>query len=465
MRVLKIALFLFLSLGIVFASQKEIQINFKSLSSENFVKIVSKAIQKDILITSSIEGEVNFSSNTPITKKNILDILQYDLISKGFTLLEKNGIYLIVKNDNLSLYTQEKKQSLGIEVVTIKNLEASLVANILKEVTTSQTLGDFQNTLVSLDTENNRIVLMGRQKDIDLLVSLIQKLDLDQQQVYVEAKIIEISETKTKNIGLKYGLNGFETGSSSLHTFSSSLNSFSGDTQALSLTQLAGYGYSPQILQSALSLGVTINLLKENKALEVISEPSILCINNKESSIYVGETRSIPTGTTVGTTTTTNFGREDIGLRLSIKPRLSSDGKVTLLINTIIEDVKLSSVNHEIPDTNKKEVLTTAIVNNGENVIIGGLIKNKLETTEQKVPFFGDIPLFGSLFKSDYDYEDKINLVIIVTPYIIPKSKNLTDITEHLAQLKLVEDSYTQKLKKILEEKKSLDSKEHYGYQ
>jgi general secretion pathway protein D len=213
---------------------------------------------------------------------------------------------------------------------------------------------------------------------------------------------------------------------------------------------MSSYGYSPAILKSSISLGATINLLKENKALEVVSEPSILCLNNKESSIYVGETRSIPTGTTVGTTTTTNYEREDIGLRLTIKPRLSSNDKVTLDIKTIIEDIKLSSSTNSIPDTNKKEVVTTAIVSNGENVIIGGLIKNKIETSEYKVPLLGDLPLLGNLFRSDYDYDDKINLVIIVTPYIVPKSKDLTYIVQQLSQLKKIENNYTKELEKKL---------------
>ena len=435
----------------LFADQ-EIKINFKNLDIENFIKITSKIIQKDILITSKVEGKVNYISNKSINKKNILDVLKYDLQSKGFSLLRREDIFLVVKDENLFKYNETNdKNSLQVEVIPIKNLESKLVVKILKDIIQSE--NTTIKPYISLDEENNRLIIYGSLQHIEVIHKIIKQLDTEQQQVYVEAKIIEISETKTQNLGIQYGLNGFYSTGSSLNTFTSSLNSLGG-VKPLSLTELTTYGYSPAILTSSIALGATINLLKENKALEVVSEPSILCINNKESSIYVGETHSIPTGTTVGTTTTTNYEREDIGLRLTIKPRLSSNDKVTLDIKTVIEDVKLATTTNTIPDTNKKEVLTTAIVSNGENVIIGGLIKNKLETSEYKVPLLGDIPLLGSLFKSDYDYEDKINLVIIVTPYIVPKSKDLTYIAQQLSQLKNIENNYTKELEKKLTQNK-----------
>lgn len=449
MKLLTILCIFFLQVSL-FATQNA-TINFKSLDTEKLIKITSKMIQKDILITSKVEGKVNYVSNKVIDKKNILEILKYDLQSKGFSLLSRGDMFLVVKDENLLKYNEKKNlRSPRVAVISIKNIDSKLVVQIVKDIILNQHTTD--KPFISLDEQNNRVVIYGSQKDIDIISNIIKKLDTQQQQVYVEAQIIEISETKTQNIGLEYGLNGFYSTGSSLNTFNSSLNSL-GEVSPLSLTQLSTYGYSPAILKSSIALGATINLLKENKALEVVSEPSILCVNNQESSIYVGETHSIPTGTTVGTTTTTNYEREDIGLRLTIKPRLSTNNKVTLDIKTLIEDIKLGTTS-SIPDTNKKEVTTTAIVNNGENVIIGGLIKNKMETNEYKVPFLGDIPLLGNLFKSDYDYEDKINLVIIVTPYIVPKSKDLTYISKQLAQLKDIENSYTQELEKRLTQNK-----------
>jgi general secretion pathway protein D len=114
-----------------------------------------------------------------------------------------------------------------------------------------------------------------------------------------------------------------------------------------------------------------------------------------------------------------------------------------LEINALLEGIKSTKVSAgQNPDTLKKEIKTTAILNNGESVIIGGLIENKSESTVQKVPVLGDIPLFGNLFTNDSTTTKKNNLVVIVTPYMIPKAKDITYVRNQLAELKGMEDRY-----------------------
>ena len=178
--------------------------------------------------------------------------------------------------------------------------------------------------------------------------------------------------------------------------------------------------------------------------MDIVSEPSILALNNKESFIYVGEKISMQTSSSVtdGGTQRTNYEREDIGLTLKVKPRVSSDTKLTLEINTLLENLKARSVGVSNPDTLKKEINTTAILSNGESVIIGGLIENKNEIVEEKVPVLGDIPVLGGLFKNESNLNRKNNLVIIVTPYIIQKNQDITYIRDKLTKLKALEERY-----------------------
>lgn len=430
-------------------AREKISINFHNLDIIDFIKITAKSIDKNILIESAIEGKVNFISSKDIYKDEIFALLVSILQSKGYTIVNKEGMLRVIQFQNKV-----------VEVIALKNADAQIVVKTIEKILQSKkSKKDSDKVFVEIDEETNSIILMGLKSEIQYLQELVKKLDSNRQQVYVQARIIEVSETKTNNLGVQYGLNGFSTSSTGLMTFSSALNG-SGVAEPLSLTELSGYGYSPTNLKSGISLGAAINLLKQNKALDVVSEPSILCLNNKESSIYVGETRSIPTGMTVGTTTTTNYKREDIGLKLIVKPRISNSNKVTLQLQTILEDVKETNVALNIPNTNKKEVITTAIVNNGESVIIGGLIKNKKESTQEKIPLLGDIPILGNLFKNNYSLDDKINLVIIVTPYIVPKSKDLTFVRDQLSELKILEEKYTKDLSLKLEELQIQSDKE-----
>ncbi len=432
-------------------SAKTFNVNFTNLTTQNFIKIASKIVEKDIFFEHPIKGKVNFVSDEPLDKNNVLQLLEFELETKGYK-LEHHDQYITIKKENAS--------ATNMEVFSIKNLDAEVLYNQLQEHLKSSYFQSFESVpSLSFNQQNNSIVAIGSLNALQIIHNIIQKLDITQQQVYVEAKILELSQTRVKNLGVQYGLNGFHATGSSLTTLSSLVNG-STAVSALSLSELGSFGYSPNTMRNGLSLGVTINILNQNKALDVISEPSLLCINNQQSSIYVGETRAIATGTTVGTTTTTNYGRENIGLNLSVTPRISKENKVSLQITTLLEDVKQTQDNiNGIPSTNKKEVKTTAIVNNGESVVLGGLIKSKLENQEEKVPFFGDIPVLGTLFRSNHEIDDKVNLIIIVTPYIVPQQKDLAFVRNQLARLEILTQDTTQQITQELLKNKQLQEK------
>lgn len=585
MKLNKILFILLFSFGLLFAKNETININFKNLQIMDLIKITSKVINKNILLTAKINGKVDFISNKPVSKEDLLNILIYVLESRGYTLIDSGGLLRIVRindaakynmpvvnnktldtyqmitevfsveNSNVDyisskirhlisksakLVTDKNSNSIVItdfvsniktvkkvidiiskdtkkyiEVVKLVNIKANDIQNDLKNVAKTiynekvekekvavlvnkdnnsiMFVGKKQNVVylvkylkeidksgslvaksvdvvylknaesknviktitgiiankkykdpndkpyASNDEESNSIILMGKKEELAYFAKLIEKLDVDRQQVYVKAKIIELSEAKSRDVGIRYGLNGGRVGSNGLMTLAANMggSALAIDTSALGLNV-------PNITKG-LALGATINLLNQNGAADIVSEPSLLCINNKQSSIYVGETRSIRTGTTTttGGNTQDTFKREDIGLTLKVKPRISNGGKVLLEINTKLEDVAQSQGSNGQPNTTKKDLETTAVVNNGESIILGGYIREKKENTKDKVPLLGDIPVFGNLFTNNSEINDKINLVIVITPYIVPKSKDLTYVRDQLAQLKLLEDKYT----------------------
>ncbi|MDD2291662.1 MAG: secretin N-terminal domain-containing protein [Aliarcobacter sp.] len=422
----------------------EININFKDLKIMDFIKITSKIVNKNILITDEIEGNVNFVSNKSVNKNELTKILNYVLEYKGYKLVFNDDIYRVVKSSSEPIIletTDSPKEEIikkEIKIFPLKNIEAS---NVLKVIDSVSSKNSYDNPndkpSISLDEDSNSIIVKASIKEIDEIRLLINELDVEKGQVYVQARIIELNDELVNQIGVSYGIFAASANNNGLTTFSSSLNK--GNIPTFSVD-----GLTIPDITSGLALGATLNLLRQNGALDIVSEPSILAINNKESSIYVGETISIKTSSSVtdGGTTRENFQREDVGLTLKVKPRISNEKKVTLEINTVLEGVKTTQTISGNADTSKKEVKTTAILNNGESVIIGGLIENKVETTNQKVPVLGDIPLFGELFKNSTSNNKKNNLVVIITPYLIPKSKDITFIRNKLSELKNLEDKY-----------------------
>jgi len=592
-------------------AKEQININFKDLEIDDFIKITSKIMNKNILLTSKIKGKVDYISNKPIYKEDIINILVYVLKEKGYTILESEGILRVVKLNNVAKYNApvynnsiniasykmitevfnikninvdyvsskirhlisksaklvtdkesntivitdfvanirtiqkvisiiskdaqktiktieleniqgvailsdlknvaktvfnekiekqkvaillnkdtnsimfvgvkenvkfltkylqdiDKKGSLvqkTVEVISLRNAEAASILKILTGIIGQKVYKDKNNKpFASVEEESNSIILMGTKEELIYFKILIEKLDIERQQVYVQARIIEVSEIGMSNMGIKYGIEGITSSNGGAFNFAGNLG---GAAMAISAATAAHIDI-PKV-SDGIILGASINLMKQNLALDVVSEPSILCSNNKESSIYVGRTVSI-LDTTAGTgdTSKNSYKREDIGLKLKVKPRISSGNKVTLDLSVILEDVDNEQGANGQPNTSKKEVTTIAIVNNGESVILGGLVKNKKSSTVDKVPLLGDLPLLGSLFRNSAELEDKINLVIIITPYIVPKSKDLTYVRNQLAQLKILEEKFTKdtvlRLKKAKINAKKNDLKREQDY-
>jgi general secretion pathway protein D len=199
-------------------------------------------------------------------------------------------------------------------------------------------------------------------------------------------------------------------------------------------------------------LGASIDFLVANSVAKVVSEPSIISINNKESSISVGETRSIITSSSRTSTAVNNsYKREDIGLNLKIKPRIANDKKVTLSVTVKLEDIVEGTGGTGTPTTTKREIKTTAIVKHGESVIIGGLVKRKKTQAVGGISFLSNIPLIGPLFGKHTDGMDNVNLVIIMTPYIIDANSSLTELRSNLAELDSMRKKYLETIKERLE--------------
>lgn len=417
---------------------KPMNINFKNLKIKELVHITSRVFQRNILMVDDIKGKVDFISNNPIEKEELLDILHLALKSKGYTLKQENSIYVIVK----------ESEDNDIAWIELQNVEAKQMMAMVNSFINKQ---DSIITLSILESSNT-LLLKGTSTNVKNIKRLIKTLDKDTLQVYVKARIIEVNDNLVSDIGVKYGIFGSEGNSGGLFSFSSHLNG----GKAIP-TIPSGINLELPKLYSGIALGASINLLEKNRALDIVSEPSILCINNKESSIYVGETISIKTGETTNDTGSINsYSREDVGLKLKVKPRISRGNKVALEINAVLEGVTTTDPSSQNPNTSKKEVKTTAIVHNGESVILGGLIETKKEKTEEKIPLLSSIPIFGEVFKNKNQDKKQNNLVIIITPYIIPKSKDLTYVRNQLTQLKLLEERY---LKKSLEELKTKENK------
>ena len=339
--------------------------------------------------------------------------------------------------------------------------------------------------MVVSDIERNALVLLATAEQMKNIRDTIRRIDIPKVQVYVKAKIVEVNNNMAQQVGLKYGFNGGAITSNGLYTMAGNLgasalqmspallgflNTNTTETLVDDNGNVIGTTTTPAFkfdaVDKVFALGATLDLLENNGAARILSEPSVLCTNNKEAEIYVGQTRSILTQAQQSTTgvsnVVNNYSREDIGLSLKVKPRLSSNNKVTLEVETILEDVLPGSeAAADRPTTTKRTVKTNAIVNNGEMIILGGLIKRVGGKNVSKVPLLGDIPILGEyLFSHVLDQESEQNVVIYLTPYIVRESGDLQKLKSMLAELEEVQGRYNALFEKKLEEKTGISAEE-----
>lgn len=331
--------------------------------------------------------------------------------------------------------------------------------------------------MVVSDVERNALVILASSDQIKNIKETIARLDVPKPQVYVKAKIVEINTDKALQLGIKWGFEGGKITSNGLFTLAANAGApsiiVSDDLIDFLNTETSRYDQNGNIITTQnrpfsfdtdisemFALGAKLDLMQQNGAAHILSEPSVLCINNKEAEVYVGQTRSILTTAQQSTqgqgNILNNYSREDIGITLKVKPRLSTNNKVSLDVETTIEDVlPRATVEEDRPTTTKRKVKTSAIVNNGEMIVLGGLIKNSGGKNVTSVPILGDIPVLGELFKSKGDIVSKINVVIYLTPYIVQKSGDLQRLKKNLNELEEIQQQYNEYIKQALESKKS----------
>ncbi len=343
------------------------------------------------------------------------------------------------------------------KILFLKNANAENIIATVKTIAGSLDKNNPIKTVVTSNKELNAIIINSSESAILELTKLVDQIDIERRQVFVKVQIYEISQNTIDNMGIKWGLAGGYADDISIATTSVNMGG-----SYFALPDVLASNIALDAVNKGLAVGAVIDLIKGNGGVNTLSEPNLLCLNNVPSTLYVGKTQSIltssATGDNSGDITRNNYSREDIGLKLDITPQIADKDKVVLKVKAKIEDVDVSS-NADRPTTTKREIDTTTIVQNGESVIIGGMLRDYQSTTKTKVPLLGDIPFLGALFRSENKVKDKISLVIIMTPYIVNSSLELQTIQNKLETLNMHKVQLTKRMREELEKMKEDNKK------
>jgi len=326
------------------------------------------------------------------------------------------------------------------QVIYLKYADAASLVPVLTGVSTNLTKASGNgksaaakkaatNISIQADENTNALVITAQPDLMRSLQSVIRQLDIRRAQVLVEAIIAEISSTKTSELGVQFGsLDTNNTGAISSEfpgTGSSILGILNSDT--LNLNGGLNIGIGDGTGNSR--FGVLLRAIASDDDSNLLSTPNLVMLDNEESEIIVGQNVPFVTGsqaTTGGVATPfQTIQRQDVGLTLKVKPQINEGDAIKLDItqetSSVVPDN--SSVTSADIITNKRSIKTSVLVNDGEIIVLGGLISDDLTEGVSKVPVLGDVPLLGNLFRSRTTRKVKTNLVVFLHPVILKDGK------------------------------------------
>ena len=293
---------------------------------------------------------------------------------------------------------------------------------------------------ITSDENTNSLVIIATQDQFSILKQVIERLDIRRMQVFVEAVILEIGSTDMRDAGLGFHMGIDDLGDGGAGMVASGTGSLQMDPTAFTQggLNLAYAGktvpVTAQVMGESVELdipafGIALQALQENSAVNILSTPNILTMDNEEAKIIVGKNVPFQSGSSLSGTgmSSMSISREDVGLTLKVTPQINESRFVTLEVFQEVQEIE-SIDETKGPTTTKRSAETTVVVRDNQTVVIGGLIGTTESETEKKIPILGDIPLIGMLFRKSTTLSTKTNMMIFLTPHIIEGPEDLEEV-------------------------------------
>ena len=343
----------------------------------------------------------------------------------------------------------------NLKVVYLNYAKASDIQLILEKMATSlenakasSSSSGLKTTSIESHEDTNALIISAKQDILAELESVIDQLDIRRAQVLVEAIIVELSDSLAKDLGVQFLFRGdgdntplvaqrfgspnpdLISSVASESLADSSGSSALGTAAVNSLLGIEGLAVGVGRINSSGNIFASIiNLVAEDSDSNILSTPSIMTLDNEQASIVVGQEIPITTGETLSSSNSNPFrsvNREEVGIKLEVTPQINEGNAVKMTINQEVSSV-YGPITPSSTDliTNKRVIKTTVLVEDGDTIVLGGLIDDNVQEIERRVPILGNIPLIGRMFRSTSTSRTKRNLIVFIKPTIIRDSETM----------------------------------------
>lgn len=421
------------------ASGSGIDIAVRDVEITQVLEMLSLQTKKNIIASRNVSGTVT---------ANLYNVTFYEALDN---ILKANGFRYMEEGNFIYVYTQaeydeiiisrRKTMSRIFEIDYLSAHDASqFVTPLLSTSGAVSAVGDvelgFNPTIEDGGADsyafNAKIVVNDYEEVLESIAALLKELDSPPQQVLVEATILQTRLNEDNAFGIDFSVIGgfnFSDLANPLSPVTDLLGTFNPSTDPAGAAQsvvgnTAGKG-GLKIGVVSNDISVFLRLLDEVSDTTVLARPKVLVLNRQRAQVLVGTRIGYLSTTATETTTTQTVEFLDTGIQLIFRPFISKDGSIRMELAPSVSEAFLRDVNDPngqtvtIPDEDTNEITTNIRVQNGKTIVLGGLFKESTQVTRKQVPFFGDIPIFGALFRGQEDVIRRSEITFLITPTIV----------------------------------------------
>ncbi|MFT3755025.1 MAG: type IV pilus secretin PilQ family protein [Pseudoxanthomonas sp.] len=441
---------------------KPVTFNFQDVPVRTVLQLIAEESGLNVVASDTVQGNVTLRL-TNVPWDQALDIV---LRAKGLDQRREGGVVWIAPQPELAKFEQDKEDArIAIEnreevITDYVQINYHSASAIFKALTEAKGIGNQggggngnnqnENGFLSprgrlvADERTNTLMINDIPKKVAQMRELINVIDRPVDQVLIESRIVIATDTFARDLGARFGIAGTRTGDRTQILGGNTadvVNIANGDDRvfpaaynvnlpASGFTDNTAASIAYTLLGRNFSLDMELSAMQEEGRGEVVSNPRIVTANQREGLIKQGKEIGYVTisggGGGGGTAATANVQFKEAVLELRVTPTITNDGRVFLNLNVKKDEVSelIQVTNYgTVPVLDKREITTAVLVEDGQTVVIGGVYEFTDRTSLAKVPFLGDIPFLGNLFKKKGRQKDKAELLVFVTPKVLAVAK------------------------------------------
>ena len=381
---------------------KRINLDLQGADIRTVLRTLSDYAGKNIIAGKDVEGQVN----ARIKDAPWEDALAAILKAHGYAYVEENGIIRVgemakIRNEELEEVAAARKREdllpIVTEVVRLEFANASELKTSLAEMLTNR--GRLQ-----VDSRTNALIVSDIRLNVEKIGSMARELDGRTQQVEIVSKLVDVSADDTKNLGIEWNITNLSVGD------------VTGSAGVSALTPGAVGALRVGTVQSWGQLDLMLDALARSKKANIVSNPNITTVNNREAKILVGAKIPLIVADEAGNAITQ---LTTVGIQMRVTPHVNSDRTITLDLHPEVSELSSQATVQGGVIINTSEADTRVVVNDGETAIIGGLIRDVQSEVKTGIPLLMDLPGIGWLFRNSNKSNDKRELIIFVTPKML----------------------------------------------